>query len=542
MNYKKGLILCCMVLWHSAGLCGQRSTMVHLDKSFYVSGETVWYNLFLPAFNAEKSVSVKATLIDPGLSVVAAHYTASGKNPMCHGYFELPLAAASGIYQIVFTVVSTDHQIKVLADISVPVYNDLKPPAITVQEADAVMNKENDNDLFMSVKERAVQQEGINKFRVFELSVTDSNGKPVAASGSVSVADKLLTNQSGIPEKSVFYDNSTTNCESCMPGIIRLGRINDIKNNPVNSPLLAAYDGAEDFLFFTKSDNNGVFSLEIPDFEGAKKIQIIDRNGEDIVVNWDEPAYRRSDEILKVTPGILEYLDLSRKRKMIDQVFPPEQPVKHKNSEDKGIKSTWPTRRFFKVQDYQTFPDMATFFNEVSQIVRFIPANGSYNIRLYDAEQDREFETRPLFIIDNQITFDVAFAGGLSPALVDDVEILYGTQLLKKKYPALGSGGVIRIKTLQGAQQIPGPWQQDIFTVEGYAGDKKFPGKPSDTQRPWFTPVLTWIPDLVTDAKGTATIRVPVSDDSSVFQIQVVMQSNDGKRGVGLHVFNTKGQ
>lgn len=540
MNYKKKIILWCAVLLCLTNASGQHSTLVHLDKPFYVSGETMWYNLFLPAVNAEKSVTLKATLLSPDLSVIAAHYAASAKSPMCHGYFDLPLSAPSGIYQIVFSVVNADYQIKVLSEIAVPVYNDLKPPPLTSQETGVNKMELPGNEFSISIKEKAGQHEGADKFRVFEILITDAKGKPVAASGSVSVTDEQLTDKTGISVRNIFEDGNMSGCNTCWSGIIRTGRITDIKNNPVNIPLLAAYDGADDQLFFTKSNNEGFFSLEIPDFQGEKKIQITDQNGSDIVVNWNEPSFSHAEEKLQVTPGILDYLDLSRKRKMIDQIFPVEQ-AKTKKSGGKDLKNDWPTRRFFKVQDYQIFSDMATFFNEVSQIVRFMPSNGSYNIRLYDAEQDREFETRPMFIIDNQITFDIAFVEALSPALVDEVEILYGTQRLKKKYPALGSGGVIRIKTLQGAQQLPSAWQQDIFTVEGYAPDKKISGRPTDPQHPWFSPVLTWIPDLTTDNKGEAIIRVPVSDDLSIFSIQVVMQSKDGKRGQGSYRFSTKG-
>jgi hypothetical protein len=236
----------------------------------------------------------------------------------------------------------------------------------------------------------------------------------------------------------------------------------------------------------------------------------------------------------------LEYLDLSRKRKLLSQIYPLSS-ASDKAVAGKAVKEMrWPTKRTFNVPDYQVFSDMATFFNEVSQIIRFAPAGGgNYKVSFYDPEQSKDFSFPPLFLIDGKATYDGNFIGHLHPSIISTVEILHGAKLLKKAYGLLGAGGVIRITTLGGKQNLPSSFEQDIFNMSGKAVPLELP-KRNAPQNPFLTPLLYWSPSVQTDAKGVGAFQASPSDDSSEFCIHVIAQSKDGRRGEARHCYQAK--
>jgi hypothetical protein len=242
---------------------------------------------------------------------------------------------------------------------------------------------------------------------------------------------------------------------------------------------------------------------------------------------------------LPYTPGILEYLEQSRKRKKIYQLYAAVE-TKLQRAVSVLPVTEWETRRSYPVQDYERFPDLATFFQEVVWMVKFSSHKGAYKAGMYNTAQLEEFGHAPLFLLDNKATFDADFIARLKPADIDTIDLLYEPKLLRKHFPAIGSGGVIRIKTLRRNGVLPSEQEANIFPLHGFMPEAPFPGIEADASGPELRPVLYWSPALRTDAQGKATIMFNHPDDRGDFIVEIVVQGPDGERGIDWFRYSVK--
>lgn len=543
-------IFCCALFCvANLGLMAQTArALLHHDKPFYATGETLWFKLYLPPQAMDSAVCVHAVLQQEDGVVVADQFLRNQKGGACWGKFDLPLTLKSGTYYLTCAASKPTFDAEVLAQTPLAIINDLSPdPTVMLLPKNAARVLEGGFDLQVNVSPIHTDA----KTNSFQVAVTDAQGRPVAANLSVSIFDAALLGNNRPPVSWGLPVATATKWLSTMhrTGTIQMrGTGDQAPFEKIELPLLCGYDLSDRRFLFTKSDPNGRFALELPDYGGEHAIQIMHPDGNDIAVTWDWPnippstAEESTTALNPASPSEVQtYLDLSRKRKLIGQYFTqpaattaPIAPTK--NTRTKNKEENWPTRRFFEVSHYQAFADMATFFNEVSLLVKFAQEGGQFKASFYDPEQHRSLD-HPLFIVDGKATFDADFVGRLNPAIVANVELLYGYKPLKKHYPAVGGAGVIRIKTHLGNLQLPESSQQDIFPLQGISAPTDFTLSKPSPNSPLFSPLLYWLPQLDTDAQGKAAFNTQRTDDHSPFAVWVVVQSADGRRGVGIYDF-----
>ena len=92
---------------------------------------------------------------------------------------------------------------------------------------------------------------------------------------------------------------------------------------------------------------------------------------------------------------------------------------------------------------------------------------------------------------------------------------------------------MVVIESKEGLLQVPDDNTTQFFELQGLqhplSPEKGFS---SNMEDPVFRPQLLWEPDLTTDTNGELDLTFQQSDDISTFQIEVVVQSEDGRRGV----------
>lgn len=514
------------------------AALVHFDKSFYVSGEVVWFKLYLPASAQGKDFSVKLLVANGTGQVVGEQFLAVGKDAVCAGHYALPFDAAPGVYAFVFKALQKNGVADELLRASVPVYNDLNPwDEKTVLETPVgASSMPMPSDLKVEIQmESTVQPRQTVQLKIM---VSDQLGHPVKATGSLSVTDEELCGTQVLPSQNIQAGIALPDNADWLSGIYKHGIVRHADGRLMTSTLIPVWNLETRELHFGKSAN-GELTLQLPHYEGLRHLQVLGVPEEPLRVSWDEELVKASPSKLRYTEGIFQYLESSRKRKKIYQYYgktetllpslPPTAPTEN-----------WKSRQVFKVQDYERFPDLATFFQEVIWRIKFTQRGGRYAASMYNTDTHTEFTEPPLFLLDQKASFDADFVGKLDPAGINTIELLFDPKLLRKYYPAVGGGGVVRITTLSGNQLLSPEKEAEILALPGISPELKFPLVSVAQNEPALRPVVCWQPSVSTDKNGLAVATFVQSDDRSTFCAEVLLQAPDGRRGYARVCYQVK--
>ena len=514
--------------------------MVHFDKPFYVTGEIVWFKLYLPSTFQGKDFSVQLLILNEKGTPIHETFLPTEAKASCYGYYALPFDLDAGMYSFWFGARRENGAVDELLRTEVPVFSDLKslPKGLEINavQPPPQLDASLPDDLKVEIQVVGNTPPRSGQPVQLNIKVTDKNGNPVVAQGSVSVTDAELI---GSPSTTARFGASLPAAPNWLSGVFYAGTVSFPDGKPFPAPLLTALDVETNQLYFTQSDAKGHFLLQIPVYHGERRIQIIDHQGADIKVSLEQPSLPSASQKLVLTPGILNYLDCSRKRKKIYQFYSTvEADLQPQAPDIQPI--NWESRYTYRVQNYERFVDLATFFREVIWLVEFLPQKGRNVATMYNPVQQQEFSNPPLFLLDGKATFDADFIGRLDPANMQMIDLLNEPKLLRKYFPALGAGGVIRIRTLTGNQNLPPEQEEDIFTLPGLTAPAIFPFKTPNSTTPSLAPLLCWEPTLVTDKQGIATLNYYQNDDLSTFCVTVLVQGSDGRRGYGRFCYTVK--
>ena len=90
-----------------AGLCftslpAQQKVFLHTDKAFYVSGEKIWYSLYLPTALQDKSYVLKLFAVDAKGKILGDYYLRTNGKSLVGGYYNIPFEASTGSLRLAF--------------------------------------------------------------------------------------------------------------------------------------------------------------------------------------------------------------------------------------------------------------------------------------------------------------------------------------------------------------------------------------------------------------------------------------------------------
>jgi hypothetical protein len=551
---KRTYILLFFHLLLSSFLLGQNVTsapcLVHRDKTFYVCGEIIWFSLHLPAQVQPQSFNVRVAVLNPQGKLLESFFLATkGKNQV-QGYYKIPFQASSGVYQLQFSAMeSALKQPVLLAEVLMPIYSDLEsldPVALnnTVQEnpAGTGINKLEDLQVEITLDKANYRSRETVQARV---QVKDRQGRPVAADLSIAVTDWNLAGTTALNESTLTYGKSlpsTTLSNQVYTQVKLQSEVGNLSQN-----LIGIFFPQNWQLLYTSSKQEQ-YLVEVPSFQGSRSVQFLGHPQPNIQVQIQNPLpATQASPALVYTPGIRQYLEWSRMRKKIYQLYSslemslPAAPL---------VKDSIPLEpdRSFRTAEYEAFEDMATLFKELLTPLSFKQdrKTGLYSAKMYDPTNFTDYPGTPIFIIDGKVTRNADFVARLKTGQVERIDMYYYPNKLFKQFKAIGRSGVTYLHS-KAEISIPADEAADVFQLNGLQIPLPFPTWSAEQLRQMpsqgmFRPQVYWNAQVRSDANGQASFSFVQTDDWSSFQIQVLAQGADGQRGLGTKVYVVEGK
>ena len=540
--YKPSLILFLFSILLIPSLNGQ--TLVHLDKPYYVSGETVWFkSYFDPTVQEGGIVSVKVVNGDQKM-IHQSFLTISERS--AKGYFKIPFDIQSGNYTLVLdgkTSVANDVRI---AEVELPIYNDIVVEDFEKTETTSSYAGDiNSTNLNINVTLSGKASSGDNVSA--KIQVTDSNGNAVEADCSVSIVDQeMIGFNEGV---GIMVTDQSDPYNDLTPELFYEGILYDNDGKAIQANVLGAYSYFDNNFSFTKSAADGKFTLPKNTFQGEKEIQFVGFQSEHPVVmaKLDQSVTLKSTpKDLRYTDDIQSYIEESRIRKKINQYF----KLKDKASITSDIREegVFPEMQAkYEVTEYQDFEIMAEFAKNLMMPLRFNGKKGERSAQVINPKSRKQanyfLKGDPLFIIDGKLTRNADYAGNLAQTEVLDLGIIYDGKKLREQFNVMGNSGVVVMNTSGRREKLPAEDERNIFRINGLQYDVNYPvgyNISSEIEgQPVFDPQLYWNPDVSTDSSGSATISYVQSNDRSTYRIVVVARTKDGNIGVGYLDFDS---
>jgi len=514
-------------------------TLIHLDKPYYVAGETVYYKLYFPKAFKSSSPMLELLVYNGEGTLVNKSYLKKEERNFVNGHYKIPFEAEPGIYHLVVgCLIEVDQQTITIAQVPLAIYGEEVPQ--TEDDSGNAKSYPNsielDSELAISIQLQKRQYNPREEVTIF-LAIHDRQGSPVSANMSLSVTDiGIIGPQESYPHSSLYQASWSLEPTAYLSEYIPVtGKL----ENQKEGQLLTFFMPSSNKIFYTTSEADGNFQLLVPGFYGEKTLQYIGEFSDGTPVGLKEQAPISTSSQLVYPATVLNYLYESKKRKLIYQLFNKvEGTYRYEIPEPDRVSA--PDREF-QASDYP-FENLPSFCKELSTPLKYEKDHkGGFNFRMFNPESRNFFFGTPLFIVDGQMTKDVTYLSSLDFQKIERISLYYDNQGLANNFGFAGFSGVVMIYSKEQNLKVPQSPTTQVFQINGLQPSIILDSEPLDSQdkEPLFKPQLLWNPSLDTNADGQLEISFQQSDDISEFQIEVVVQSEDGRRGHGRLEYRT---
>ena len=549
---KHFLIIIFFQLILSLQLAAQNQSYVHLDKSFYVTGEVIWYKLYLPSFMEGSEAVIQSTLVDASGDNINYHFNSTEARSYVSGYFKLPFDLNAEVYSLVFSGTrGKEYPQETFAEVHIPIYNDLQATQIKEPDAEVMLPTYNESisDQGISINiELAKDQYNCREQINGSVQISDPAGNPIEADVSISVIDaELYLNNYEQPSiyQGAVVEKGTQGFVSkpYVKGTYSRGK----KQKLLSNEIIGAYSSLENKLFYAvPNSSNGNFHVEFSSFKDAKPVQFIHHvEGEDALNITMSKVGSPNDKTLVYNQAVLDYIDLSRQRKKLFQRYSTLE-TNLSPEENEIVFNEFKHNKTFKITEYKSFENLASFLKEVSTPLRIRLKGESYEGAMYmpsiKENYSRYSEYDPLYIVNGYITRNSDFIGRLDLENIKELAMMYEPKDIRKEYKIFGGNGIVNLKINSKDLVLPEEDQDKIYMVSGLQADTPYPEfMPSefDSNQPFFRPQLYWNSDLSTNSAGKLDFGFFQSDDISTFVIEVVARTPDGKIATAYKTYSS---
>lgn len=515
----------------------QNRCLLHLDKSFYVSGEVLWFKLHLPpTLQQQQRFNIKVGVLNPAGQLLESFFISSQGANQASGYYKIPYECSSGVYQLQLSALELNPKRSILlAETWVPIYNDLEKTngtanSSTEPKAAPPLPQQN---LTVDIRLEKSQYQSRETVQV-KVQVKNRQGQPVAANLSIAVNDWNLNGGEVWPQRNWSW-GPTLNPVALSPQVYTQVQLQN-KNSEAQN-LVGIFFPHNWQLLYTSSKEN-TYWVEVPEFRGMRQVQFLGHPQPEISVQLLPAFAPKASPALPYPPGIQQYLEWSRLRKKIYQLYSTlEMPLPASPLEKDSIPLR--TDRSLRPSDFEAFDDLATFFREISTPLSFKldRKSGIYSAKMYNPGSFTDYPSAPIFVVDGKITRNADFVARLKCSQIESLDLFYQPDQLFGYFKAIGRSGVVNIRS-KAEIAIPESEAADVFALSGLQVPLAFPAlSPAQLQsspnQAWLRPQLYWNPLLRTDADGQASFSFGQSDDWGTFRIQVLAQGSDGSISEG---------
>lgn len=559
MFLKKILITFSLIMASLIGAMSQSDATIHLNKPYFVSGETVWFAIYLPGGFENSKGKIKLH-VQNGNTLVHESFVQL-ENSSLSGYYKIPFDLSTGLYFFSFYALEnkTLKPVKITS-FELPIYNDLNgeslQPIFPSPDLMAYVPGSTNGNLQLAVELGATEVIAGDKVSV-DASVKDTEGNIVPASLSIGVIDEGLIGPS-VNNGIVFTRPIQLKFGTILgldERIFVQGTIyNGANNEPVKVNIIGAYNKDENKMYYSRSDETGRFTLLMKDQIGPSSLQIAGYLYEEYADT--KVTKLKAEEMstqIPVTPefddDISSYISWSNKRKRIYQHFNQLESDAIVVDYSKKHNKVRPNKTF-KIREYVHFETVGKFFDEIlgSQL-NFLKSGDRITARMFNPESNKNagkgddyyFPRSPVFIVDGKMTKNADFVYKMKSDNVDEVDLYYDWRDITKQYGTFGDFGYVVIRTNQSGLRVPAEDEEDIISYSGLQPLVSYPvGISADeTSFPVFRPTVYWHPGTVVNNARDGKIEFTTSDDVSTFRVVVVARTEEGRLLYGYTNYKT---
>ena len=530
-------------------LVGQTLTATaFIDKPFYVSGEILWYKVYLPEQFKDRERVIRVALTDDQGRLVHEHHLRNAGSASVDGYYKIPYDCPTGNYRLAFSGVKKfiNQNVELVA-VVVPFYNDFEVVNAATQQSTAVTQPSGmmANDLNVRIQPGMA---GPRQKQSVQITVTDQAGDPVTADLAISVVDSDIVPPARITTgKEIGYGVVEQTLEN---EVYVKGNVKNLRGEPVQVNVLGAFSPADNRVNYSKSDAYGNFAIKMPQFTGERQVQFLGFQDEIAQIQVDVSKETQNAQVLPAahfSPDVLEYLELSRKRKQIFKYFTVlEQSItpRHLPIDRQEFEPDFQ----FHVAKYEDFDFVKDFFGELITPLTFKLSDTSYVANMANPKgrnlEDTNLKGTPLFIVDGKLTRNADFIARMDMTPIERIELFYDPYKLRRYFNAVGKSGVARIITKLPETPLPKLDMNNVTQAAGFLAEADFPVLSNtdfeDAVAPVLRPQLYWNPDVTTDANGNYSAEYMQSDDLTSYRVTVVAQDGSGRRGTAQATYTVK--
>lgn len=537
-----GQIILCVVMGYGGGnfLYGQQllnaennSCLIHLDKPIYVNGETIWYKIYMPQNLRQPSGVLKMHLCDKEGKIIRDHFLKLTDDGYAFGYIPIPYTLDTDIYHLVVnTYAQSGIKSFQLTDFPIPIYNDANIPTILDDDNPEVVNNsaepsEGVPNLKLKLDKSTYQT---NEKISVNIQLTNAQNQSIRGNASISVRDKGLIDADnlGIPNIYVFNLNLSPDTELDKNIYLQASFVDSL-NRLIFSGTLVGYIPSTAQILTPETDGLGVFSLPLPDLYGNHQLQWVDAKNPSGVVKSKQFLRIFNHTALQYSANIIQYLHYSSERKKLYQLLGGiENEIQVTplvfSSDSIGY------NRKYVIADYDPFPDLPTFFQEILTPLkaRRTRKGITYKMLNTDTRYKSFYPDQPIFIVNDYVVTDSKVINRLNYQDVEYIEMYNEYELLISRFGALGLNGIVKIHTKQDLSFLEDKLTNtfDIHTLQIPATFPKYEDQPD--YFPNIRPQVYWNPQIEIGPNGLANFSFLHSDDLGDFEIEVVVQTEEG--------------
>lgn len=521
-----------------------QNVTVHTDKSFYVTGEVIWYKLYLPSEYEDINTTFKMVVSDSNGDVIDSYFHNLVGDDVT-GRYAIPFGIGSGYYTWTVAVLDrTDESEKEVFSFSIPIYNDLekleKNDVVGVSSTGSL-----NNELGIRFDEPVYNPGDMVKIGL----QTDEN----IVDFSISVIDESLSRQ-GYPivhQTNTKLENSVlANLEN---GLFFKGTAKDKSGKGKRMNQLGVYEGALNKMHLVRTNENGDFTMTLPEAQGPRAYQFagyISNEAKDLDISLrTNTSSKKSDPIL-VNDQIMEYLADSRMRKKIHQFYSvleyeiSEASVPNKKEEIKPDKS-------YDFKEYVQFKNMGEFFNEIiSAPLKFEIDGENVKATILDSEGFKRFNQlgassnfvfEPVFIVNGKLTKNASYIYKIPFEEISKVDLYLKRKTLAKVVGNFRNYGIAVIHTNNPKFTVPVSDEKNIKIINGVQVPSSFDKMKSlSLDMPQLRSVVYWNPQVVDGAGVTSPFAFKATDDIGTFKVNIVARTSNGNIISGSETYSTE--
>ena len=303
---------------------------------------------------------------------------------------------------------------------------------------------------------------------------------------------------------------------------------------------LAVFSMQRQTAYTTHTDTQGHFKITLNDkydyqtffFFCLENIKEVNPPVSIEIIDHFPKTYQVLKKQLAFSPEIQRYLLDYNKRKLIESNF-NNKTFNQSETEENPFKDPFPidATQSMILSEYVEFFEIKEIFREVFYFVTAREKKGNTKIRIIaDQKQAYFLKSPPLYIIDGQPTFDQEMILGLSPAILERIDVYSKYLDVIDKYGILGAGGVVSFitkKKLVDLKNNSNVIQTQLYHPEFEYKDKNF--AENQMTIPFFSPLLTWKPNLILNMNQSNQISFYNGDDIGDFEIIIEGVNSDNK-------------